>query len=169
MSSGDDIAAALKTFFPSIHYTDIEALIKVCTLILRVKGSMFNLLSQAYPISDFASSASLQFQTITGDSEFRCAVSPDHHLSVCFVQQGLINFLQREIMGEKFGESATSWAYRYNQRNPTSEWTGVGHAAENWMMFRGSNTGYAALCDFFSSSKILIPMIALMDRLLLVQ
>ena len=30
---------------------------------------------QAYPISDFAS-APLQFQTITGDSELRCAVSP---------------------------------------------------------------------------------------------
>ena len=37
-------------------------------------------------------------------------------------------------MGEKFGESVTSWAYQYNQRNPTSKWKGVGHAAENWMM-----------------------------------
>ena len=46
-------------------------------------------------------------------------------------------------MGEKFYQSATSWGYRYNQRNPTSEGTGVWHAAENWMMFRGSNTGYA--------------------------
>ena len=44
---------------------------------------MFILLSQAYPISDFASSADLQFQTITGDAGFRCAVSSDHHLSVC--------------------------------------------------------------------------------------
>jgi hypothetical protein len=51
-------------------------------------------------------------------------------------------------MGEKFGESATSWAYRYNQRNPTTEWTGVGHAAENRMMFKGSNTG-CALYVFF--------------------
>jgi len=52
-------------------------------------------------------------------------------------------------MGQKFGESVTSWAYRYNQRNPTSKWMGVGHAAENWMMFKGSNTGYAFMWSFF--------------------
>jgi carboxylesterase type B len=57
-------------------------------------------------------------------------------------------------MGEKFSES-TSWAYRYNQRNPTSKWKGVGHAAENWMMFKGSNTGYV-LCVFFPHLKIII-------------
>ena len=67
------------------------------------------------------------------------------------VELDLISFFfsKREIMGEKFGESATSWAYRYNQRIPTSTWTGVAHAAENWMMFKGTNVGYA-LCVFFS-------------------
>jgi hypothetical protein len=48
-------------------------------------------------------------------------------------------------MGEHFGESVTSWAYRYNQRNPTSGDKGVAHAAENWMMFKGSNTGFVRL------------------------
>ena len=57
-------------------------------------------------------------------------------------------------MGEKFGESAASWAYRYNQRNPTSKWTGVGHAAENWMMFKGSNSGYAL---YLFLSSVLFP------------
>ena len=37
MSRGDDIPAALKTFFPSIHDKDVEALITVCKLIHGVK------------------------------------------------------------------------------------------------------------------------------------
>jgi len=45
-------------------------------------------------------------------------------------------------MGKEFGETATSWTYRYNQRNPTSAGTAVSHADENWMMFKGTNTGY---------------------------
>ena len=46
-------------------------------------------------------------------------------------------------MGEEFGKAATSWTYRYNQRNPTLNASfGVAHAAENWMMFKGTNTGY---------------------------
>ena len=53
-------------------------------------------------------------------------------------------------MGGEFGKTATSWAYRYNQRNPTQNASfGVAHAAENWMMFKGTNTGYAVLCVFF--------------------
>jgi carboxylesterase type B len=47
-------------------------------------------------------------------------------------------------MGEEFGKSAESWVYRYNQRNPTQNASfGVAHAAENWMMFKGTNTKYA--------------------------
>ena len=46
-----------------------------------------NSVIQAYPISAFASSA-LQFQTITGDTELRCAVS-----LFFFLQQDLVNFL----------------------------------------------------------------------------
>ena len=93
MSRGGDITTAMKTFFPSIHYADVKALITVCKLILSVKVFNVNLVIQAYPISDFASSTDLQFQTITGDSEFRCAVSPDHPppVFVFFVQHDLID------------------------------------------------------------------------------
>ena len=55
-------------------------------------------------------------------------------------------------MGGEFGKAATSFAYRYNQRNPTSNASfGVAHAAENWMMFKGTNTGYV-LCVFIRCS-----------------
>lgn len=41
-----------------------------------------------------------------------------------------------------FGDTATYWIYRYNQRNPTlAPILGVAHAADNWMMFKGTNTG----------------------------
>ena len=75
-------------------------------------------------------------------------------------------------MGGEFGKTATSWAYRYNQRNPTQNASfGVAHAAENWMMFKGTNTGYAVLCVFFQyfplpSRVFNIHMPALMDRTL---
>ena len=72
-------------------------------------------------------------------------------------------------MGEKFGESVTSWAYRYNQRNPTSKWKGVGHAADIWMMFKGSNTGYAFPLHVFFSQIYSSNIPALMDRLLSAQ
>ena len=69
-------------------------------------------------------------------------------------------------MGKSFGESSASWAYRYNQRNPTlPAYLGVEHAAENWMMFKGTDTGYVFnvfFCPLYSSS--LCP--ELMDRLL---
>lgn len=48
-------------------------------------------------------------------------------------------------MGQSFAQHSRAWTYRYNQRNPTSGGTGVGHAAENWMMFLGTNTGSARL------------------------
>ena len=54
-------------------------------------------------------------------------------------------------MGEEFGKTATSWTYRYNQRNPTlSASFGVSHAAENWMMFKGTNTGYVFYMCFLT-------------------
>ena len=40
LSRGDDITTAMKTFFPSIHYADVKALITVCNFILSVKVSM---------------------------------------------------------------------------------------------------------------------------------
>jgi hypothetical protein len=66
------------------------------------KGFNVNFVTiQAYPVSDFASSADLQFQTITGDSEFRCAVSPDHSPYLfCFCATG----------SHQFSSSGRSWA-----------------------------------------------------------
>lgn len=52
---------------------------------------------------------------------------------------------QREIIGGAFSTFTKAYTYRYNQKNPTSSGTGVEHAAENWMMFLGTNTGYADL------------------------
>ena len=73
-------------------------------------------------------------------------------------------------MGEEFGKAATSFTYRYNQRNPTINASfGVSHAAENWMMFKGTNTGYV-LCVLIRCSlpdySTYIHMPASMDRLL---
>ena len=63
----------------------------------------------------------------------------------------LIVFLfcyQRETIGNaavKFSGGKV-WTYRYNQPNPTENEPGITeHAAENWMMFLGSNTGYVTL------------------------
>ncbi|KAJ7072952.1 Alpha/Beta hydrolase protein [Mycena amicta] len=81
-----------------------------------------NALVAEYPISDFSNSAALQFQAATGEPELLCA---------------------RHIIASAVSKRApgTAWTYRYNQPNPTSGGSGVGHAAENWMMFRGINTG----------------------------
>ena len=76
-------------------------------------------------------------------------------------------------MGEEFGKFTRSWAYRYNQRNPTFNASfGVAHAAENWMMFKGTNTGYDFFLFFQCSHPFLFkhpclyPYPALMDRTL---
>ena len=47
-------------------------------------------------------------------------------------------------MGDAFSTSETPnkvYTYRYNTRNPSSDSPFVEHAAENWMMFKGTNTG----------------------------
>ncbi|KAF8903688.1 alpha/beta-hydrolase [Gymnopilus junonius] len=108
LSGGDDIDAAMKTYFPSITDADISALLDL------------------YPLSDFASSEDLQFQTLTGDSELRCA---------------------RSILGSAFGKATgKSWTYRYNQATPGA--AAVYHASENWMMFRGTSTGLNGTTTF---------------------
>lgn len=54
----------------------------------------------------------------------------------------LISFVpQAEIVGDAFSDHAKTFTYRYNTANPTSGSSVVEHAAENWMMFRGTNTG----------------------------
>ncbi|KAI0342414.1 alpha/beta-hydrolase [Trametopsis cervina] len=77
-------------------------------------------LVEQYPLSDF-NSISEQVRTATGESELRCAA---------------------EIVGDAFSDHAKTFTYRYNTANPTSGSSVVEHAAENWMMFRGTNTGF---------------------------
>ncbi|RDB26221.1 Acylcarnitine hydrolase [Hypsizygus marmoreus] len=91
-----------------------------------------NELLEAYPSTAF-SSESLRLQTVTGDVTLRCA---------------------RTILASAYSSGhVTAWTYRYNQRNPTSSGTGVGHAAENWMMFRGTNTGINGTTTFTSMTS----------------
>ncbi|GJE86320.1 alpha/beta-hydrolase [Phanerochaete sordida] len=77
--------------------------------------------NEVYNASNFGSSNE-QFRVATGESELRCAV---------------------EIMGGAFSqpEQGKTYVYRYNTPNPTGGDPLVEHAAENWMMFLGTNTG----------------------------
>ncbi|THU82033.1 alpha/beta-hydrolase [Dendrothele bispora CBS 962.96] len=74
---------------------------------------------EVYSLSDFMSQAD-RVGTATGESGLRCA---------------------RESLGSLFLRNNKAWTYRYNQPNPTQSGTAVQHAAENWMMFLGINTG----------------------------
>ncbi|KAJ4480248.1 alpha/beta-hydrolase [Lentinula aciculospora] len=76
---------------------------------------------EIYPLNEFSSQLQRN-QTAIGESMLRCA---------------------REIMGGAFANTPKSWTYRYNQPNPTQGMPGfTAHAAENWMMFNGINTGF---------------------------
>ncbi|KAJ7646026.1 Carboxylesterase [Mycena polygramma] len=79
-----------------------------------------------YPLSDFAS-ADLQVQAATGEPSVVCG---------------------RHIIGTAVAKRNRAWTYRYNQPNPTAGGTATGHAAENFMMFQGSNTGFNGTGDF---------------------
>ncbi|KLO17165.1 alpha/beta-hydrolase [Schizopora paradoxa] len=49
----------------------------------------------------------------------------------------------REKIGDAVLKFNNAWTYRYNQPNPTQNEPGITeHAAENWMMFLGTNTGF---------------------------
>ncbi|KAK0472094.1 alpha/beta-hydrolase [Armillaria novae-zelandiae] len=84
----------------------------------------------AYPSSDFDSEEQ-RLAAATGESINRCC---------------------RQILGSAYSNKGINiWAYRYNQPNPTSgSPTIVAHAAENWMMFLGSDTGYNGSATFSS-------------------
>ncbi|KAF8128703.1 Alpha/Beta hydrolase protein [Boletus edulis] len=73
-----------------------------------------------YPLSDY-DSPSQQFQVATGEPDVICG---------------------REAMGGPASLFSGTWTYRYNTPNPTSGSNVVAHAAENWMMFDGINTGF---------------------------
>ncbi|KAF9483208.1 EstA protein [Pholiota conissans] len=106
LSGGSSIPQAMQAFFPSLTNASANALIA------------------KYPLAEFGS-ADLQFQTLTGDSELRCA---------------------RSILGTSFAATTKAWTYRYNQRTPGAG--AVFHAAENWMMFRGTATGFNGTTTF---------------------
>ncbi|KAG6894638.1 hypothetical protein C0992_005283 [Termitomyces sp. T32_za158] len=57
-------------------------------------------------------------------------------------------------MASSFSQNVPAWTYRYNQRNPTSPGLGVAHAAENWMMFLGTNTGVNGTTTFTPMTPI---------------
>ncbi|KAI0050267.1 alpha/beta-hydrolase [Auriscalpium vulgare] len=83
---------------------------------------------EVYPVSDFGGDVVVQQEVATGESELKCA---------------------RTIMGEAWARRTSIFTYRYNQANPTgSNPTVVGHAAENWMMFLGTNTGVNGTTTF---------------------
>jgi len=89
-------------------------------------------IQKAYPLTEFSTDA-LRVQTLTGDFSVRCA---------------------RTIMGTAFSKKVSTWTYRYNQRNPTSSSSDVAHAAENWMMFLGSNTGVNGSATFTQMTPV---------------
>ncbi|KAJ8072080.1 hypothetical protein PM082_015638 [Marasmius tenuissimus] len=76
-------------------------------------------LLEVAPETDF-SSAAQRFQVVTGESLIICG---------------------REILDGAYSNAPRSWTYRYNQPNPTQGTSAVTHAAENWMLFLGTNTG----------------------------
>ncbi|TFK27844.1 EstA protein [Coprinopsis marcescibilis] len=84
-------------------------------------------LESAYELKDFPSE-DLRYQALIGDVQLKAA---------------------RSILGTAFSRRGIeAYAYRYNQRNPTNGGTGVWHASENWMMFRGTNTGFNGTTTF---------------------
>ncbi|KAL0578987.1 hypothetical protein V5O48_003027 [Marasmius crinis-equi] len=82
----------------------------------------------AYPLSDFVS-AEDRSRVVSGENALICA---------------------REIFGAAFANAPAAWTYRYNQPNPTTADVvqGTAHAAENWMMFLGTNTGVNGTTTF---------------------
>ncbi|CDO68585.1 hypothetical protein BN946_scf184996.g16 [Trametes cinnabarina] len=79
-----------------------------------------------YPESAF-DSPTQRFIVATGESELICA---------------------RAIIGQAAARKNKAYTYRYNQAVPTSGSNVVGHAAENWMMFRGTSTGFNGTTTF---------------------
>lgn len=51
-------------------------------------------------------------------------------------------------MGDAWSKRTNTYVYRYNTANPTGGSSLVEHAAENWMMFKGTNTGYVSATSY---------------------
>ncbi|KAF8525551.1 alpha/beta-hydrolase [Hysterangium stoloniferum] len=101
-----------------LHSGNITA--DLMTFYPRLTASEIQQISNLYPESAFANDRQRSL-TITGDATFHCG---------------------RELLGGAAAKAnLPAFAYRYNQRNPTSDGDIVDHSAENWMMFLGTNTG----------------------------
>ncbi|KIJ16343.1 hypothetical protein PAXINDRAFT_132242 [Paxillus involutus ATCC 200175] len=81
---------------------------------------------ELYPLSEY-DSPEQQFQVATGEPDVICG---------------------REAMGGASSLFADTWTYRYNTPNPTLGSAAVVHAAENWMMFDGTSTGFNGTTTF---------------------
>jgi len=100
---------------------------------------------KAYPSSAFASE-NLRLQTVTGDSSLRCAVS---FVSLSIILLHSKHSRKRTIMASSWNRiNVQTWTYRYNQPDPIGGSTATAHAAENYMMFRGTHTGYSKVSSF---------------------
>ncbi|KAJ7033511.1 alpha/beta-hydrolase [Mycena alexandri] len=86
-----------------------------------------------YPLSEFADSTELQVQLATGEPSVQCG---------------------RHIMATAGAKRNRAWAYRYNQPDPNGDRSLTGHSAENFMMFRGSETGTNGSTVFTSMNAI---------------
>ncbi|KZV98696.1 alpha/beta-hydrolase [Exidia glandulosa HHB12029] len=69
------------------------------------------------------------------------------------VTEGDITDLERAFPASNYSDpfvvQTTVYVYRYNQPNPTLQQpTNIAHAAENWMMFEGTNTGLNGTTEF---------------------
>ncbi|KAI0753315.1 alpha/beta-hydrolase [Daedaleopsis nitida] len=114
LSSGSNITAALKQYFPQLTGTDLQQYLDV------------------YPSSDFDSEAQ-RFQVATGESDVICG---------------------RHIIGLAAAKKNKAYTYRYNQPVGSANTTTVSHAAENWMMFRGTSTGFNGTTTFQPQSDL---------------
>ncbi|KAL0578095.1 hypothetical protein V5O48_003913 [Marasmius crinis-equi] len=95
-------------------------------------GDVQDILAVA-PLADFANETQ-RFQDVTGESVLRCA---------------------REILGGAYSTAPKSWTYRYNQPSPVqSNPFGVEHAAENYMMFVGTDTGANGSTTFHPTTPV---------------
>lgn len=62
---------------------------------------------------------------------------------------------KRTIIASSWNKAnVQTWTYRYNQPDPTGGSTATAHAAENYMMFRGTHTGYGNVISFATSSDV---------------
>ncbi|KAK1233831.1 hypothetical protein PQX77_002997 [Marasmius sp. AFHP31] len=115
VTGGSDVAVALKNSFPGLSDTDVQDILAVRQLSVPrtrpQKLSIRRCTLLGCSEADFTSS-SQRFQVVTGEA----------------------------TLGGAYSTSPKSWTYRYDQPNSTQNTPAVNHAAENQMMFLGSNT-----------------------------